>query len=103
VDSGNPTRPGETIHLLATGLGAVSGPATAGLPAGAAPVAASVRAFVGGVEVAPSYAGLAPGTAGLYQITLVLPANLAPTAPAPISIVVGGQPSNALTLPLRAP
>ncbi len=103
LDGGTAARLGDTIILLATGLGAVSQPVAAGSPAPAAPVTATVRVWVAGVELLPTYAGLAPGTAGLYQINVPLPLNLPVASSAPLSIVVDGQASNVLTIGLRAP
>jgi uncharacterized protein (TIGR03437 family) len=43
------------------------------------------------------YAGLAPGSAGLYQINAQLPVGL-PSGAASLVISVGGVSSNAVTL-----
>jgi len=103
VDANNPARLGDTIVLLATGLGAVAPPVTAGAPAPLATTSSPVRVTVGGVELVPSYAGLAPGTAGLYQVNVPLPASLSPATATTIWLTVEGQSSNALATALRAP
>jgi uncharacterized protein (TIGR03437 family) len=103
VDANNPARIGDTIILFATGLGAVTPATAAGAAAGASTVNSTVRVLVAGTELPPSYAGLAPGTAGLYQVNVPLPANLAVPATVPVSILADGQASNALAIALRAP
>jgi uncharacterized protein (TIGR03437 family) len=62
---------GENITIWATGLGAVSNAPASGRPAVADPmsrVIAPVEVRIGGVAAPVSFAGLAPGFAGLYQI-----------------------------------
>lgn len=87
---------GGAIEIYATGLGAVSPSVRAGEPAPAAPlarVAGEVRAWVDGVEAPVAFAGLAPFTAGLYQVNAALPGDPAPgrrTA----AIAVDGRKSN---------
>ncbi len=68
---------GETIQIFLTGLGLVS----PGNPEGAAgpsnPLSrakGTVQVFIDGYEATVSYAGLAPGLAGLYQVNAVVPA-----------------------------
>jgi uncharacterized protein (TIGR03437 family) len=73
-----PSRPakiGEYLAIYANGLGPV---AEAVAPGTAAPVDHTIATLdqvtvvIGGVEFMPSFAGLAPGLAGLYQINLGL-------------------------------
>lgn len=66
VTSEQPARRGEIIHLYATGLGPVVGesPAT---------VAAPLTCSVDGTSIQLLYAGLAPGIAGYYQVSVRLP------------------------------
>jgi uncharacterized protein (TIGR03437 family) len=101
VDASNPARAGDVIVLYGTGLGAVTPPATAGTAAPLANATASIRVNVSGTDVTPFFAGLAPGTAGVYQINVQLPAGLAPGATAPVYVTVNGQPSNVLTIGVR--
>jgi uncharacterized protein (TIGR03437 family) len=101
VDTANPARPGEAVVLYATGLGPVAPPATAGAPAPLASATTTVRVHVNGTELTPFFAGLAPGTAGTYQINAQLPAGLSPAASVPVFITVDGQPSNVLMVSVR--
>jgi uncharacterized protein (TIGR03437 family) len=71
-----PAVPGEYLTIYATGLGEVSEPIDS---AASAPVDHLVLAknrvsvVIGGIEIDPSFAGLAPGTAGLFQVNAQLP------------------------------
>jgi uncharacterized protein (TIGR03437 family) len=98
-------KPGETITFYGVGFGDV----TPNIPAGQVStqlnsLKASLQVLIGGVPATVTYAGLMPGTAGLYQINAVVPAGV-PTPPisgvavsnlAPVSIVLNGA-----TMPLR--
>jgi uncharacterized protein (TIGR03437 family) len=46
------------------------------------------------------YAGLAPGFAGLYQINVRVPADVAPGPDVPVRVTAGGVLSNTVTLPV---
>ncbi len=98
-------KPGETITFYGVGFGDV----TPNIPAGQVTtqlnsLKASLQVLIGGVPATVTYAGLMPGTAGLYQINTVVPAGV-PTPPisgvavsnlAPVSIVLNGA-----NMPLR--
>lgn len=101
VDANNPARLADTLVLLATGLGPVTPAVTAGALAGPSTTNLAVRVQVAGVELIPTFAGLAPGTTGVYQVNV--PLALGPLAGplAQVSITVDGQSSNALTIGLR--
>lgn len=70
----NPARPGQTLILWGTGLG----PYTAG-PDNQAPEAGNIvnnaKVVLNGTEIEPSYAGRAPGIAGVDQINFTIPAD----------------------------
>jgi adhesin/invasin len=80
-----PARAGEVVILFATGLGATAPAVFAGeLPDFAAPVVLPVRAWLEDAMLPDYlllYVGQAPGFAGLYQINLELPADIAPGDP----------------------
>jgi uncharacterized protein (TIGR03437 family) len=77
VNAGNPARPGETVLVFLTGLGAVSPPVADGAAAPSAEplarVTAPLRVTVGGRTANVSFQGLAPGLAGLYQLNVEIP------------------------------
>ncbi len=96
----SPARGGETIIIWATGLGkTLKNPATGEIPVYLSEIVAlaTLRVSLGGRIV---YAGLTPGSVGLYQINLELPAN--PGADPELRVTVGEVPSSAgLKLALR--
>jgi uncharacterized protein (TIGR03437 family) len=60
--------------------------------------AGSVRVLIGGVEVTPDYAGIAPGYTGLDQINARIPTSLRGRGRVDFSIVANGISSNLLTV-----
>ncbi len=81
-------RAGDWITLYATGLGAVTSDS---LPRVIAPVGVTI----GDIPLAVTFAGLAPGFAGLYQVNTLLPADVGTGfRNLPAVIRVGDQPSN---------
>src|SRR5262245_5421414 len=89
----SPARVGETIVIWATGLGkTLKNPATGEIPVYLSEIAglASLKVSVGGTIV---YAGLTPGSVGLYQINLILPASVA--ADPELRVTIGAVSSTA--------
>jgi len=84
VTQSNPAVAGETIVVYMTGLGPVSSPVASGMPAPAANAASYGRCAYPSVGQV-LYAGLTPGTVGLYQMNLQLPDDL-PWSSFPLSI-----------------
>ncbi len=81
VTKDNPARLGETITMRVTGLGTVSPAVPDAAPGPSAPASgavASTAVFVDGVRAEVSFAGLAPGVVGLYQVTFQVPTGLDP-------------------------
>ena len=78
VSAANPTRRGETVLVFLTGLGAVS-PAIGDGEAASSTVLSrttqTVNVYVGGRRATVSFAGAAPGLAGLYQLNVIIPAD----------------------------
>jgi uncharacterized protein (TIGR03437 family) len=101
VTAASPARPGEIILLYASGLGRVQGNALAGYAAAAAmPILARAEVTIAGHTVAPHYAGLAPGFAGLYQVNVPLPAD-APAGDHSVELSIAGRTSNRIIIPVR--
>ncbi|MBS1827641.1 MAG: IPT/TIG domain-containing protein [Acidobacteria bacterium] len=71
VTSDNPARPGEYIHLYATGLGPVTLPVETGA---ASPLNATLRNTIN-CTTPIVFAGLAPTLVGIYQITVRVAAS----------------------------
>lgn len=73
---GNPAAVGSVMAVFLTGLGPVNHSVATGAAASANPlsnVSGNVSATIGGVAAEISYAGLAPGFAGLYQVNIRVP------------------------------
>jgi uncharacterized protein (TIGR03437 family) len=80
-----------TIYL--TGMGATTPQVDAGLPAPTSPLAqASIQPTVtlGGASLNVSYAGLAPGEVGVYQINASVPNGVPQGLTVPLVISQGG-------------
>jgi len=102
VTVANPAAVGEIISVYCTGLGAVSPAAVTG---GAAPVpppqtVLAVQVYIAGSLAQVTYAGLAPGFAGLYQVNLQIPAGTLPSAQN-LQLSAGGASSNAVTVAIQ--
>lgn len=76
-------KPGDILYAYMTGLGRVDGPMVTGVPASMtipAPIFGTIRCWFGpGVLPAETvFAGLAPGTIGIYQVAFRLPEDAGP-------------------------
>ena len=97
-----PAARGDSVVLFATGLGAANPqPATgAGAAAGSVSVLAPT-VTVGGVLATVSFSALIPGTAGLYEVVVQIPAA-APTGDAvPVTLSAAGVSSNTVTIAVQ--
>ncbi|HLI85181.1 MAG TPA: hypothetical protein VKV17_14780 [Bryobacteraceae bacterium] len=89
----NPIHPGDVITIYTTGLGLTSPQVPAGWPAPLSPPALPLIApavQLGGVAMSISYAGLAPGEVGVYQINAQAPAKLPIGDQVPLTINQAG-------------
>jgi uncharacterized protein (TIGR03437 family) len=94
----SPAKAGQTLILWGTGLGPVS------VPDNQAPGAQDLRSQVaitvnvGGVDIAPVYAGRSPSYPGTDQMNFVLPSNVSVGCAVPVFVKYGSQTSNATTM-----
>ena len=98
---GRQTRPaegGEFVSIFCTGLGATNPTVEAGEPGAGETVTIPVTATIGGVNAAVSFAGLAPGFVGLYQVNARVPEAVVPSAAVPVVITQDGIASNTVTI-----
>ena len=84
-DASHPTKAGETLIVWVIGLGATNPPVQAGAAAPFDPPAVTVSSPLVGFSgkgaserLTPGFSGLSPGSAGLYQMTVTVPADVLP-------------------------
>ena len=97
-----PASAGDIVAAYLTGLGAVDNAVATGQMALSAPlsrVIAGVGATIGGQMAQISFAGLAPGFAGLYQVNITVPPL--PAGDYPLQVSVAGASSNAAPISIR--
>ncbi len=97
---GIPSRPAQagvdTVVFYALGLGQTNPPATDGQPSPAGQIPPA-QVVIGqeilpgtGINVTPAYAGLTPGSVGLYQINVPIPSNVPRGNAVPVYLDMGG-------------
>jgi uncharacterized protein (TIGR03437 family) len=94
----NPARRGSIVSIYATGEGQTSPEGVTGsvVQSGGAHPVQSVTVTIGGTDAAVQYAGAAPDqVAGLLQVNAVVPALMAPGTAVPLTVRIGGVPSQA--------
>ena len=104
----SPAQPGELIVIYGTGLGPTNPRQLDGVvPHAAAPITllSQLQVLLDG-QALPStsiiYAGITPGSAGVYQVNFVLPADLADSPT--VQVAIGDQMSQSgLQLPVATP
>ena len=107
VNASNPAQPGQYIVIYANGLGAVDHPPLSGeatpFPTATQPLASTLvkpTVTIGGVAANVLFSGLTPGSIGLYQIDVQVPAN-APAGIEPVVITQNGVSSQPANLPVQ--
>jgi uncharacterized protein (TIGR03437 family) len=95
---------GETLILFGIGFGPVTPSSvaiTGRIVQETARINAAVTCKIGGIDAEVGYAGLAPGSVGLYQFNITVPAD-APTGDQPLELTVNGEPlQQRLFLPIQ--
>ena len=104
--NGQPARRGvDYIEIFATGLGPVTNPPATGAPAPSAALAwttNTVTVAIGNVPATVSFAGLAPGWVGLYQVDVEVPANAPVGDAVQVALSVNGVPAtNQVTMAVQ--
>ncbi len=100
ADTAHPAKPGETVLIYCTGLGAVSSPPADGAAGNGQPTSLMPTVMIGGTKAIVSFSGLAPGFVGLYQINAEIPAGLA-SGSQTVLVEAGGVSSNLVSLPVE--
>jgi len=102
VTAANPAAPGEVVVFYATGLGAVGRAQQSGRPASLAELAEASNALavsIGGRVAAVQFAGLTPGSIGLYQVNCTVPAGV--SGELEVQMTMLGRSSKAAKMPVR--
>lgn len=98
----SPVAPGGIIVVYCQGLGAVSPAVPTGAPVSTISETVNpVTLTVGGRNALVTYAGLTPGSVGLYQINAVVPAGVPSGDAVPVVIQVAGQMSPTVTIAVQ--
>jgi uncharacterized protein (TIGR03437 family) len=104
ITASNPAKRGSTIVLWMNGLGPVTNQPYSGAAAAAAPLSYTTTTpivNIGGQKATVVYAVLAPGTAGEFQVAVTVPSNATTGSAVPVSLSIGGQTTEAATLPVQ--
>lgn len=102
VTASSPAHPGETVIVYLVGMGATNPAVASGQPASLTtltPAVAQPTVTVDGQGAAVIFAGLTPGSVGLFQIDFTVPAS-APSGSLNVVIAQPGGTANAATLPV---
>ena len=96
--SGNAAKAGGALVIYCTGLGAVTPRAVAGTPIPLSPLSPAidpVSVTIGGVTASTFFAGATGGLTGLYQVNVIVPPGIAPSAQAALVLTQSGRTSQA--------
>jgi uncharacterized protein (TIGR03437 family) len=104
ITASNPAVRGQIIQLYAGGLGPVAVTPNDGDAASTTQTSSTTTlpvVTIGGQTAALQFSGLAPGSAGLYQVNVTVPANI-DAGNQPIAISIGGVTSPAgIVIPVK--
>jgi uncharacterized protein (TIGR03437 family) len=103
-DATHPARAGDVLVIYCVGLGAVTPPVTAGTAAPLTQLSSTVNpttVTIGGVAAQPSFAGLTPGFAGLYQVNVQVPSGVTPGSAVPLTLTVDGHSTVGSTIAIQ--
>ena len=98
-----PAAGGEIVVIFATGLGPVSNAPADGAAAPTNPLAMdqlTPLVTISDVNAKVLFAGLAPGSAGLYQMNVIVPVGL-PSGPATLTVTAGSLFANNAILQIK--
>jgi len=105
IDQERLASPGESVSVLAAGLGATNPVVPTGTVAPSDPAASTVaqpRITVGGKPATVMFSVLVPGQVGLYQVIFQMPVGLE-QGTHQVKLEIGGVESNTVTIPVGKP
>jgi uncharacterized protein (TIGR03437 family) len=93
---------GDFVTIYCTGLGPVSNRPGTGFAAGGNSMTTTTPVVtIGGIQVVPSFSGLAPTFVGLYQINVQVPPSAQPGSAVPVAVSINGAPSNTVQIAIQ--
>jgi uncharacterized protein (TIGR03437 family) len=94
---------GDFITIYCVGLGAVNNPPATGAttPDGSSTTTSPVSVLLNGASVPATFAGLAPGAVGMYQVNVQIPDNAPAGSAVGLALSVGGRTSNTVTIAIQ--
>jgi uncharacterized protein (TIGR03437 family) len=104
---GHPAMAGDILIFYGLGFGQTSPAATEGMAAvGLTNVPNAAMTFGQGSQIksvtaTPSYCGLTPGSVGLYQVNVTVPAGIQASDFVPVSLSIGGVASNSVNIAVQ--
>ena len=104
ADASDPVAANQVIVAYATGLGEVSPAVRAGTQTPLSPLSRTVvpvTMTIGGIEGRIDFAGLTPGSTGLYQINATVPAGVTAGDRVPVVVQAAGQSSAPVYMSVR--
>ena len=91
----NPAVRGQSVVIYCTGLGAVTQQGTLSV------ATTPVTVVLPGSTLTPSFAGLTPGSVGVYQVNLTLPGGMPPGLDLPMNLSQDGATSNSVAFSVQ--
>ncbi len=98
-----PLQSGQTITIYCTGLGAIDQPLNPATGATSSPVTTvnTVTVSIGGQNAPVTFAGLASGYPGVYEVTATVPAGVSPGSNVPVTVTVADKASSAVQVSVQ--
>ena len=91
----NPASRGSYLVIYGTGFGATASSGAL------SPVKTALSVVIGGAALAPAFAGLTPGSVGLYQVNLQLPSTIPPGLALALYLQQGNATSAVVTVAIQ--
>ncbi len=104
ANAANPAKPGDTLVVYCSGLGAVTPALEAGASAPLEFLTSTVdtlTATIGGLPATVAFSGLTPGSTGLYQVNVVVPSGVLNNDATTLAFSISGQDSSPVTFAVR--
>ena len=105
AEPGHAVRRGQSASIFCAGLGTVDPPVPDGLQTPAAPpsvVTSQLIVRIGESQAQVSFAGLDPGSIGVYRVDITIPADAPAGDAVPVTLEIGGQQSLPVTMAIQA-